>query len=122
MELNQFISTALVQIAKGIEEASEELKDSNAIINPRNVIGTNGTDDQKVYGYLADDSSRRLRKAVQLIDFDVAVIAAEGSTTKGGLGIKVGGIGIGTQGQNEDKTTSESRIKFSIPIVLPTEE
>ncbi|ELV8773039.1 hypothetical protein QNE60_004380 [Vibrio harveyi] len=122
MELQQFISTALVQIAKGIESASEELKDSSAIVNPRNIVGTGGTDDQKVYGYLADDSTRKLRKAVQLIDFDVAVVAAEGSTTKGGLGIKVGGIGIGAQGQSEDKTTSESRIKFSIPMVLPTEE
>ncbi|EPM7950998.1 TPA: hypothetical protein ACP5TT_004458 [Vibrio parahaemolyticus] len=122
MELQQFISTALVQIAKGIESASEELKDSSAIVNPRNVVGTGGADGQKVYGYLADDSTRKLRKAVQLIDFDVAVVAAEGSTTKGGLGIKVGGIGIGAQGQSEDKTTSESRIKFSIPMVLPTEE
>ena len=122
MELQQFISSALVQIAKGIESASEELGDSNAIVNPRNVIGTNGTDDQKVYGYLSEGSARKLRKAVQLIDFDVAVVAAEGSSTKGGLGIKVGGIGIGAQGQSEDKKTSESRIKFSIPMVLPVDE
>ena len=122
MELDQFISTALVQISRGIERASEELKDSSAVVNPRNVIGTNGADDQKVYGYLADERSGTLRKVVHQIDFDVAVVAAEGSTTKGGLGIKVGGLGIGAQGQSEDKTTSESRIKFSIPMVLPTEE
>ncbi|KAA8672286.1 hypothetical protein [Vibrio gigantis] len=122
MELDQFISTALVQISRGIESASEELKDSSAVVNPRNVIGTNGADDQKVYGYLADERSGKLRKVVHQIDFDVAVVAAEGSTTKGSLGIKVGGLGIGAQGQSEDKTTSESRIKFSIPMVLPTEE
>lgn len=59
MELQQFISSALVQIAKGTEDASGQLKESSSIVNPRNVVGTNGTADQKVYGYLADDSQRK---------------------------------------------------------------
>tara|TARA_R110002049_G_scaffold307041_1_gene506626 strand:- start:48 stop:416 length:369 start_codon:yes stop_codon:yes gene_type:complete len=122
MELQQFISFALVQISKGIEDAANQLKDSTSVVNPRNVVGTNGKDDQKVYGYLADNTPRQTLKAVQLIDFDIAVVAEEGSKSKGGLGIRVGGMGIGVQGQSEDKTSSESRIKFSIPMVLPTEE
>ena len=63
MELQQFISSALVQIAKGIADASEQLKDSTSEVNPRNVDGTNGPNAQTDYGYIADDSKKKIRKA-----------------------------------------------------------
>ena len=119
MDLKTFIKESLVQIAQGIEEASADLKESTAIVNPPNVVGTNGTNDSKVYGHLTD-RQEIVTTIVQKIDFDVAVTAASGTEKKGGAGIMVGAIGIGGQGKADTSNSSQSRIRFSIPMVLPT--
>jgi hypothetical protein len=118
MNLQQFISETLVQIAKGDEEANVQLKDSKAKINPRGIV-TGGHSDSAVYGFLAEESPDKFQKVVESIDFDVAVYAAEGTETKGGIGIMVGTIGLGSHGKSESGKSSESRIKFRVPMVLP---
>ena len=118
MKLQQFISETLVQIAKGIEEANAQLKDSKAKVNPPGIV-PGGQADSSVYGFLADDQPDQFRKVVEAIDFDVAVYAAEGTETKGGIGIMVGTIGLGSHGKSESGKSSESRIKFRVPMVLP---
>jgi hypothetical protein len=118
MNLQQFISETLVQIAKGIEEANVQLKDSKAKVNPPG-IATGGESNSAIYGFLAEDEPDKFRKVVESIDFDVAVYAVEGTETKGGIGIMVGTIGLGSHGKNEAGKSSESRIKFRVPMVLP---
>lgn len=108
-----------MQIAQGIDDASAELKDSTAIVNPANVVGTGGSSDAKVYGYLTNDRPESVRLAVQRVDFDVAVVATTGTETKGGIGILVGSIGLGGQGKSDTSSSSQSRIQFSVPMVLP---
>lgn len=118
MNLQQFISETLVQIVRGIELANTALKDSTAKVNPSG-IATGGTDAHRVYGFLAEDSPDQYRKIVEAIEFDVAVYATEGTETKGGIGIMVGTIGLGSQGRSEAEHRSESRIKFRVPMLLP---
>ena len=119
MELQEFITTTLVQIARGIENAAKELEGTRAIVNPRNVHAIEGKGNS-VYGYL--NTQKQFYKVVQKIDFDVAVTAEKGTETKGGIGIQVGSIGLGSQGKSEKSNSSVSRICFSIPIVLPMED
>jgi len=119
MELQEFISTTLVQIARGIEDAAKQLLDTKAIVNPRNVRPMPDRSDT-VYGIL--NTEKQFHKIVQKIDFDVAVTAEKGSKTKGGVGIQVGSIGVGTQAQSDRTSSTISRIKFSIPMVLPMED
>ena len=116
MDLQNFITQTLVQIAKGVEGASAELKDSSAIVNPRNVSGTHNAN-SNVYGYL--DENKKFYRAVQQIEFDVAVVASKGTETKGGIGIMVGSIGLGSHGKSDAENSSHSRIKFKIPMVFP---
>ena len=118
MELRRFIKETLLQIAQGIEDASNALDQTTAIVNPRNIAGSGGTIDSKVYGYLATDKS--FRQAVQSINFDVAISAEHGTETKGGIGIVVGTVALGSQGKSDASNTSQSRIQFTIPMVLPT--
>ena len=120
MDLQSFIKEALVQIAKGIEDAGEALQDSDAIVNPSNVVGTGGDRGTKVYGWLTDNRPESVRRAVQNIEFDVAVTAASGTETKGGIGIMVGMVVVGSQGKSDASQTSQSRIQFSVPMALPT--
>ena len=62
MNLQIFIKETLVQIAQGIDDASQALEGSTKVINPKSTIGAYGTNDAKVYGYVADD--KKMRQAV----------------------------------------------------------
>jgi hypothetical protein len=54
------------------------------------------------------------------LEFDVAVTAQEGTATKGGIGVFAGAIGLGSQGQSTAANQTVSRIKFAVPVLLPT--
>lgn len=116
MDLETFIAQSLIQIANGVEKASDELKDTSAVVNPKSVSGAH-KGDMNVFGYL-DTKDSHLR-TVQKVAFDVAVVASEGTETKGGIGIVVGSIGLGSQGKSESESSSHSRIKFVVPMALP---
>jgi hypothetical protein len=119
MNLQDFIKETLVQIARGIEGAAGELKGTKAIVNPRNVQPRTDVDSD-VYGFV--DTQEKFYKAVQKIEFDVAVTASTGTATKGGIGIMVGAIGLGSQGKSESQDSSIYRIQFLVPMVIPMED
>jgi len=56
---------------------------------------------------------------VQKVDFDIAVTIGEKTATKGTIGIVIAAIGLGSQGESSNSKSSESRIRFSVPIALP---
>ena len=101
---------------RGIAAASKALEDTNAHINPQNVH-VNGETRQN-YGRL--DPKGKYNPVVELVEFDVAVHASEGTETNGKIGISVGSIGLGAGGKSQESNRSESRIKFKIPVAFPT--
>jgi len=56
---------------------------------------------------------------IQMVEFDVAVQATEGDSTKRGVGVMVAAIGLGAQQQSDEGRSTTSRVKFSVPVVLP---
>lgn len=119
MNLQEFIRETLVQISQGITAANADLKDTGAKVNPRNVHPYLHTSD-KVYGHV--DTSKPKEEffpLVELVEFDVALTVSEGKETKGGIGIAIGTIGLGSQGRSDSERSSESRVKFRIPVQLP---
>jgi hypothetical protein len=111
MDLKEFIAETLVQIADGIEQAQGTLKEnkSGAIIN------TNMTE---------TDSGRLVTggrcKAVEMVEFDVAILANEGTATKAGIGLTVASIiKLNASGESKQSTGTESRIKFKVPMSYP---
>lgn len=121
MDLKKFVQETLVQIARGVEGAQSELANSGAVVNPRNVRGAGGQEGN-VYGFLVEGQRDRYRKAVQAVSFDVVVSAVEGATAEGGGRLRVGIVSLGGTATSEDKTGSESRIQFKVPIILPFQE
>ncbi len=117
MELKQFVSETLVQIVEGIMDADARIANSGAAVNPQNVV-TNKSGDGP-YGFYAGNKDVKYRPAVQEISFDVVVTASKGTETKGGIGIQVGAIALGSTGKSDAGTASESRIQFSVPLLLP---
>ena len=116
MDLSEFVQVSLVQIARGIEAANSELKtDTDALINPRNLAVNSGSGAN--YGYVTETT--KYLRIVELVEFDVALNVQEQNEKSGKFGISVGSVGLGVGGKNTESNTSQSRIRFKIPVAWP---
>jgi malic enzyme len=99
MDLETFICETLRQIVKGVKTAQLHEDCKGADINPEYTTGPE----------------------VKQIDFDVALTVTEGTEKlgKGNIGV-ASVLGIGGQASLTSASSSVSRIKFNIPLVLPT--
>lgn len=112
MELRQFVSETLGQIVGGIKDAQENTDNEGALIVPAREGGSYHAQEELDHdGFI---------HSIQAIDFDVAITTTEATGTKGGIGLFVGAVGLGTQGASDTSNQSVSRIKFTIPIALPS--
>ena len=102
MDIKNFIKESLIQIAEGVKEAQQHMLDNKvgAVVNKLGVASGG-----------------------KHVEFDLGVTVSQGES-HGGSGkidivgmLKIGG-GIETTGANQ----TVSRIKFSVPIELPTQE
>ena len=60
--------------------------------------------------------------SVQDVQFDVAVTAsqAEGKEAKAGIEVVGISLGLGVKGNTQSEAMSVSRLRFSVPVVLPS--
>lgn len=114
MNLREFVSQTLLEIVQGVEDAQTGLGDKGKGICPP--IFTAGSMPELMKKHLFTTGN----KLVQLVEFDVAVTVEKGTDTKGGIGVFIGAVGLGTQGASSDSNSSASHIKFTVPISLPT--
>ena len=111
MELKEFVSIALQQIVAGVGEAQGGV--TNGEINPK--IWQSQRDAAVKMKILESNSG----KWIHLVEFDVAVTVAEGTATKGGIGLVVGPVTLGSTGQSSNQSSTVSRIKFEVPVAWP---
>ena len=109
IELRQFVGETLKQIVLGVTDTQDEL--DNAEINPCEFAGNCN----RMF-------SGRTGGLVQDVEFDVAVTATDQTTSKAGISVLIASVGLGAAGQSGTSNQSVSRIKFSVPIVLPIHE
>ena len=112
MELEDFIKKSLVQIITAVKSAQSDIADSGGAINP---TGLQFWPKQLTGEKFSSDGN-----ITQNVQFDVAVTAVEGKGTKGGIGVFVGAVGLGSQGESNVSTQAASRIKFTVPVLLPS--
>ena len=113
MELHEFIKQSIVQIVSGVVDAQREVADKGASVNPS---GLRLKSDQVKGHAITNDGN-----VTQHIEFDVAVTTTAGTGTKGGIGVVAGVLALGSQGQSSESTQAVSRLKFTIPILLPAD-
>ena len=114
MKLEDFISQTLREILVGIKQAQAFAEENGGEIVPPKIRFRT---DQGLQLYDQTDGT-----PVEKIEFDVAVTATEGTSTKGGIGVFVGAVGLGSQGQSNASNQSVSRIKFSVPVMFPKQK
>jgi len=112
MDLREFVSETLTQIVEGVKNAQNKAKESGATVNPRLMISVELAAKQ---GFLSTEHGH-----AQFVQFDVALTVTEGTGTKGGIGVFAGAINLGSSGQSHDESSSVSRVKFCVPLSLPT--
>lgn len=115
MELKDFISNSIEQISLGILEASEKCNTYDVIVNPDITIGAQGD-----FCIPKTPKHVSIQRRVQLIEMDIAVtvIESEEENIEGKVGISL--IGVGGNSQEGKSVSNENRVKFSIPVCLPT--
>ena len=109
MEISEFIAETIKQISNGVSAASQECSQSGVVVNPPITVGEFGEH------YI---SSKAVDRRVQTIYFDLAVEATEtmGKSGQAGAAIQV------VKYIKEQHNSTTSRISFSIPISLPTQD
>lgn len=112
MQLEEFVSTTFKQLIKGVISAQKYAAQHGARVNPAT---TRFRTDQGMRLWDENDVS-----PIAEIEFDVAVTTMDGKGSKGGIGIFVGSVGVGAQGRTDMSNQSTSRIRFSLPLKLPT--
>jgi hypothetical protein len=115
IKLEDFVSETLKEIVNGVAAAQLHAATKKARVSP---AGLSFRTDQGVVKLW----DRETGQIAQEVHFDVAVTATEGTETKGGIGIFVGALGLGSQGQSEREKSIVSRISFDVPIILPTQK
>lgn len=106
MELHEFIRETLSQIIRGITEAQQS--DSITSTSGAIVPSGQGLSDKDYFN--------------QEVNFDIAVTTQSGTESKGGIGIFVGPVTLGSSGKSDQSTDSTNRIKFAVPIYLPSQK
>ncbi len=116
MELKIFVAETLKQIVEGIVTAQQDLKERNVMVNP--TATSKGADG--VFR-TASDSQVDGQKTVQMVEFEVVLGQTEGIEAGGRIGVFFSSVGVGAQEKSETGSSAVNKIKFSIPIVFPSQ-
>ena len=103
MELREFVAETLKQVIEGVATAQE-------------YAGAHGS----VVGYYEEITN--LDPAPQVVEFDVAITTADETQVKGGAGIMVAMLALGSQAQTDRANQMVSRIRFAVPLYLPVQK
>lgn len=113
MKLEQFVEESLKQIITGVLKAKEHGEQHGAHVNPVNA-SFNSSSQNVVY-------CTETGIPLQQVEFDVAVTVSESNASSADGQAEVGDITVSGQSIETNSTNSSaSRIKFMVPVRLPT--
>src|SRR5262245_35664229 len=113
MDLEDFVATALTQIARGIQKAQAEAADTGAWINP---IAAGYPEPKLGPGIEVAD---RIFSVIHNVEFDVALTATDRKEGDVKGGIKVFAAELGGSGKLASEDSTVSRLQFKVPVAWP---
>lgn len=115
MDLKDFIASTLTQIVEGVAQSADAVSKAGGAINPAFLASTSSA--ERV-GSTKDGSST----PVYAVSFDVAVVASSTDSLDAGAKLTVASVfSIGGKASNSERDEVTSRIKFMVPLQLPTD-
>lgn len=113
MDLQDFISKALLAVIGGVSDAQKRASELGAHVNPGGLMRTTKSiADNSIWDNTTNNYARN-------ISFDVAITVEEGTKTDAKINVLGGMFNLGAGGASENKQLAVSRIQFSVPILLP---
>ena len=109
MELKDFVQTTIEQIVEGVSEAQKSVTKLNATINP-----------SKMEYYEKGSTNIYNHPLPQIVEFDIALESISKSGGTEGIGVFLGSINLGKKNDKSAENTSLSKVKFTVPLVLPS--
>ncbi|MBO2638336.1 hypothetical protein I6M42_17045 [Shewanella algae] len=113
MKLEQFVEESLKQIITGVLKAKEHGEQNGAYVNPVNAA-FNSNSQNVVF-------CTETGIPLQQVEFDVAVTVTHSTSESSDDQAEIGDITVsGSSSENNATNSSASRIKFMVPVRLPT--
>ena len=113
MELKEFIKSTIKQIAESVDELNQEFEGKQTFVNPTNIKGIG---DKPYVPFAFTDYN------VTNIDFDLSVDVENKEGTTGKVGVLASVIGVGVSSTEGRVQHSESKVRFTIPVILPSKK
>ncbi|QDT84601.1 hypothetical protein [Gimesia chilikensis] len=110
MNIQDFISTAITEIVAGVSDANKSIQKYQCTTGSHSFYGGQAAANQMT------DNHGRL---VTMIDFDILLEDNNSSSQAGGIGVCLGAVNFGAKGESKGEASAHSRMKFSVPVVLP---
>ena len=111
MKLEDFVSETLKQIINGVSVAQEYGATKSAMVNPISARFHSSTQGQSFCSETG--------VPLQNVSFDVAVTVTQEQAASNN-GEQIGSISVSPTLTNSSQNSSVSRIKFDVPVLLPT--
>jgi hypothetical protein len=108
MELKDFVKATLEQIVEGVANAQESIQARGASINPESL---DFTKDGKWNNY---DHAMP-----QEVVFDVGLTSTSKAGSTEGVGVFLGSISLGKKNDVGNESVAITKVKFTVPLVLP---
>lgn len=115
MELKDFVTNALTQIAEGVKNAQDTYKSLGGEVNPGKF--------KQIEGGFPYGKTTPIQGDAELlcnVMFDVSLTSENSSNNSGGIGVLFGAISIGGKSGDEERQVSLTRLKFNVPVKLPS--
>ena len=113
MQLDEYVRETLVQLAKGVNDAINEVEALGGRVNPAEI-------EYKNEGGMKFTKTGKKRPAQQKVNFDIALQVKETSGVDTQAKAKLAVVSFGGGVKNLDESHSAHRIQFEIPVDLPT--
>ena len=114
MNLREFVGNALMQIIQGVKDAQNDGTADGALVNPR-AVDIRGRVDQQS-GLVAENG-----EPIRDVQFDVVVTVTQDSQANEGIGVSpMNSLAVGAQSELAASNHAVNRIRFRVPISLPS--
>lgn len=111
MELSDFVKQTIEQIVEGASAAQKSIGDKGATINPSSVQ------------FQKDGQWNTYDHAMpQDVEFDVGLTSTDKKGSSEGVGVFLGSINMGKKNESGVEQVAVTKVKFTIPLVLPAGE
>lgn len=111
MELKEFVKSTIAQIIDAVDELNTMYQDKDAVVNPATPYKNNK--ESKAF------NTKEGYRQITDIEFDLTVSVEDAKDSSGRVNVLACVIGGDASRSHTEGSSSVSRVKFSVPVMLP---